>query len=49
MELDDKNISAHWSKDTNGNPKFFIINEAIIKGLCVLGEDVEPCFEGATI
>ena len=49
MELDDKNISAHWSKDNNGNPKFFIINEAIIKGLCVLGEDVEPCFEGATI
>lgn len=49
MELDDKNIDAYWSKDNNGNPQFFIINEAIIKGLCVLGEDVEPCFEGATI
>ena len=49
MELDDKNIDAYWSKDNNGNPQFFIINEAIIKGLCVLGEDVEPCFEGATV
>lgn len=49
MELDDKNIDAYWSKDNNGKPQFFIINEAIIKGLCVLGKDVEPCFEGATI
>lgn len=49
MELDDKIIDAHWSKDNNGEPQFFIINEAIIKGLCVLGEETEPCFEGATI
>lgn len=49
MELDDKNIDAHWSKDNNGEPQFFIINEAIIKGLCVLGKETEPCFEGATI
>lgn len=49
MELDDKTLKGSWSKDNNGKPQFFIINEAIIKGLCILGEDVEPCFEGAKI
>lgn len=49
MELDDKNIIAHWTKDSNGKPQFFIINEAIISKLCVLGEVKEPCFEGSHI
>jgi hypothetical protein len=49
MELDDKNIDAFWTKDSSGKPQFFIINEAIIKKLCILGEDYEPCFEGASI
>ena len=49
MELDEETINAHWSKDGNGDPKFFIINEAIISKLCTLGEANEPCFEGANI
>ena len=49
MELDEKNINAHWAKDENGDPQFFIINEAIISKLCILGENYEPCFEGAQI
>ena len=49
MELDEKMINAHWTKDNNGKPQFFIINEAIISKLCILGEDVEPCFEGSQI
>ena len=49
MELDEKTIKAHWSKDDNGKPQFFIINEAIISKLCILGENYEPCFEGAQI
>lgn len=49
MELDEETIDAHWSKDGNGDPKFFIINEAIISKLCTLGEANEPCFEGANI
>ena len=28
---------------------FFIINDAIFSKLCILGEDVEPCFEGASV
>lgn len=49
MELSNKFLDGTWTKDNNGKPKFFIINEAIIAKLCVLGEEQEPCFEGATI
>ena len=49
MELDEDTLDAFWSKDGNGEPKFFIINEAIISKLCTLGEANEPCFEGANI
>ena len=49
MELDSKTLDGNWTKDNNGNPQFFIINEAIISKLCILGEDCEPCFEGAQI
>lgn len=49
MELDEKTLKGEWSKDSNTGLEFFIINEAIISKLCILGEDVEPCFEGASI
>lgn len=49
MELDENYIDAHWTKDANGNKQFFIINEAIISKLCILGDDFRPCFEGANI
>ena len=49
MELDEKNLDATWSKNDKGQPEFFIINEAIISKLCILGDDVEPCFEGSQI
>lgn len=49
MELDEDLIDAFWTKDSKGKPQFFIINEAIISKLCVLGDDCEPCFEGANI
>jgi hypothetical protein len=29
--------------------EFFIINDAIFSKLCILGDDVEPCFEGASV
>lgn len=47
MELDEEKLDGNWTFDDNGWPQFFIINEAIVKKLCVLGDDVEPCFEGA--
>ena len=51
MELSEnpKYLDAYWTKDNNGNKEFFIINEAIISKLCILGEDYEPCFEGGSI
>ena len=49
MELSEKFLDATWTKDDNGKPQFFIINDAIISKLCILGEDFEPCFEGAQI
>jgi len=49
MELYEPTLKGFWSEGDNGEPSFFIINEAIISKLCILGEDVEPCFEGAQI
>jgi hypothetical protein len=49
MELYEPTLKGFWSESDNGEPSFFIINEAIISKLCILGEDVEPCFEGAQI
>ena len=49
MELSEKFLDASWSKVGNGDTEFFIINEAVISKLCILGEDCEPCFEGANI
>lgn len=43
------NVQGEWTKDINGKNKFFIINKAIIENLCILGENYEPCFEGANI
>lgn len=48
MELNKETLNATWSKDKYGKPQFFIINEAIIEKLVILGEDYEPCFEGAS-
>lgn len=49
MELDEKSLNGSWSTDTNSGMDFFIINDAIFSKLCILGENVEPCFEGASI
>jgi hypothetical protein len=49
MELNEENLKGSWTFDDKGKPKFFIIDEAMIQKLCILGEDVEPCFEGAGI
>ena len=49
MKLNNESMQGSWTKDSNGLPQFFIINEAIIENLCILGRDIEPCFEGAQI
>ena len=50
MELDEDYLDAFWAKTINDDKKLFILNDAIISKLCVLGqEDEEPCFEGSHI
>lgn len=49
MELDENSLNGEWSKNINENMEFFIINDAVFSKLCILGEDVEPCFEGSSI
>lgn len=49
MELDEESLEGHWSTNSKTGMDFFIINDAIFSKLCILGEDVEPCFEGSSI
>ena len=49
MELDENTLDGHWSTNNNTGMDFFKINDAIFSKLCILGEDVEPCFEGSSI
>lgn len=49
MELDEETIDGHWATNVKNNIEFFIINDAIFTKLCILGDQTEPCFEGASI
>lgn len=49
MELNKENQEGFWSNDNNSGKRIFIYNEALIEKLCILGQQVEPCFEGAQI
>lgn len=49
MELDNKTLDGKWATDFKEGIEFFIINDAIFSKLCILGDDVEPCFEGSSI
>ena len=49
MELDEKSLQGKWSTNIKQDIEFFIINDAIFSKLCILGDDVEPCFEGSAV
>lgn len=49
MELDDDTLEGKWSTDVKSGMEFFIVNDAIFSKLCILGDDVEPCFEGSSV
>lgn len=49
LEFNKDSVKGYWSGNVNSNNRFFIINEALIEKLCILGEDFEPCFEGSQI
>lgn len=49
MELDEETLDGHWAKDPKCNMEFFIVHDAMFSKLCILGQDVEPCFEGSNV
>lgn len=49
MEIDEKSLQGYWTNEIQSDVEFFIINDAVFSKLCILGDDVEPCFEGASI
>lgn len=49
MELDSESIDGYWSTNSQTGMDYFIINDAIFSKLCILGDDVEPCFEGSSV
>ena len=49
MELDNDTLDGKWARNNKTGMDFFIINDAIFSKLCILGQDVEPCFEGSTV
>lgn len=49
MEIDENTLDGHWANDAKSGMDFFIINDAVFSKLCILGDDVEPCFEGASL
>lgn len=49
MELDESTMEGHWSTNQATGMDYFIIDDAMFSKLCILGDDVEPCFEGARV
>lgn len=47
MELDEKTIAGNWQFVGDFPQEVFVFTDAHFIGLSVLGDDKEPCFEGA--
>lgn len=52
MEFMPKSLKGEWAEMNHEKGKsslFFMVEDASFRALCILGEDVEPCFETAAI
>lgn len=49
MELDESTLEGKWEINNKDGMEYFIIDDAMFSKLCILGDDVEPCFEGASV
>ena len=49
MELDEATLEGRWEYNRAEGMEYFIIDDAMFSKLCILGDDVEPCFEGANV
>lgn len=51
MELNRDSIVGYWTDyldSENGINEVYVYTSASIKGICILGDDREPCYEGAS-
>lgn len=48
MEIDEGSVIGKWDEKANNGLGAFIIEEANFSALCILGADIDPCFEGAS-
>ena len=49
MEFKKESLKGQWKTDYERKMDFFIISDAIFRKICILGDDVEPCFQGASV
>ena len=49
MKLHDDSVEGFWETSVKNGIDYFIISDAVIQNLCILGDDVEPCFEGSSV
>ena len=49
MEIDEKTMEGKWDYSASDDMEYFIISDGMFSKLCILGDDIEPCFEGASI
>ena len=52
MEFMPQSLKGEWAEmnhEKGKNSLFFVVEDASFRALCILGEDVEPCFETAAI
>ena len=49
MEIDEKTLEGKWDYSASDDMEYFIISDGMFSKLCILGDDIEPCFEGASI
>lgn len=49
MELDESTLEGKWEVNHQDGMEYFIIDDAMFSKLCILGNDVEPCFEGSSV
>lgn len=49
MKLYSPSVQGDWQVNSGDGEEYFAISSAVIENLCILGNDVEPCFEEAKI
>ena len=49
MEFFEASVKGKWEENYANGMDFYIVDDAIVQKLCILGDDVEPCFEGASV